>query len=145
MLDPEAIVESLSDDVLINVAVHDQPMQSKEVARFLFGVLAETLEELRLSDEIVEGPTAVVLFEARIRDQAAQGLNVIRHDDSGLVRELTVFFRPIEALELLRDVIGSRMAERFSALEGRARRAGELGATAGAEDISPAAGTTSPA
>ena len=116
-LDPQAITACLTDDVLIRVAVHDQPMQSKDVARFLFGVLSEELRDFRLTDEIVERDKAVILFETTVRGQAAQGLNVIAHDDSGLVRELTVFFRPLEALELLRDVIGSRMAERFGELE----------------------------
>ncbi len=116
-LDAEAITACLTDDVLIRVAVHDQPMQSKDVARFLFGALTEELRDLRLTDEIIEGDKAVVLFETAIRGQTAQGLNVIVHDDSGRVRELTVFFRPLKALELLRDVIGSRMAERFGDVE----------------------------
>lgn len=115
-LEPDAITACLTDDVVIRVAVHDQPMQSKEVARFLFGVLTEEFTDFRLVDEIIEGDKAVVLFETVVRGQPAQGLNVLALDDSDRIRELTVFFRPLEALELLRDVVGSRMAERFGDL-----------------------------
>ncbi len=71
-----------------------------------------------MTDEIVERQNAVVLFETTIGDNVAQGLNVVRMDDSGVVRDLTVFFRPLRALQLIAEVIGSRMAERFGALDG---------------------------
>lgn len=115
--DKSAILDALAEDVIIRVAVHDQPLQGKEVAEFLFGVLQEELGDFRVTDEIVERQNAVVLFETTIGDNLAQGLNVVRMDDSGVVRDLTVFFRPLQALQLIAEVIGSRMAERFGALD----------------------------
>ena len=115
--EPDAIVASLSDDVVIRVAVHDQPMQTKLVAEFLFGVLAEELGDLRVTKEIVEGDTAVVLFETSIGDRAAQGLNVVEQDEAGQVRDLTVFFRPLEALERIAQVVGGHMEKRFGAIQ----------------------------
>src|SRR5687767_12869916 len=53
--DNPGILSSLADDVVIHVAVHDAPMHGKEIADFLFGVLAEELGEIRITDEIVEG------------------------------------------------------------------------------------------
>ena len=35
---------------------------------------------------------------------------------AGQIRDLTVFFRPLPALQLVGEVIGARMAERFRAL-----------------------------
>ena len=114
-LDPEAIVGCLADDVVITVAVHDAPMAGKEVARFLFSVLQDELEQLELTDELIEDDSAVVLFEAQIRDKRAQGLTVARLNDAGDVRELTVFFRPLETLQLIAEVVGARMAAQFGA------------------------------
>ncbi len=111
--DAEGIVGCLAEDVVIRVAVHDAPMQGAGIARFLFGVLAEELGPLRPSGELVEGRTAVVLFETSIGDTAAQGLNVVRLDESGAVRELTVFFRPLAALAAIAEAVGARMADRF--------------------------------
>ena len=114
--DPEAIVSRLAGDVTIRVAVHDAPMHGREVARFLFGVLAEELATPRVTDEIVEGAKAVVRFDTGIGERSAQGLNVLEHDDTGAVRELTVFFRPLEALQAIAEVVGGRMAARFGPL-----------------------------
>lgn len=109
---------SLHDEVVIRVAVHDEPMQGKQTADFLFGVLREELDDLRLTDEIVERDKAVVLFDAALRGQPAHGLNVVRLDEDGLVGELTVFFRPLATLQLISEVIGARMAQQFGELPG---------------------------
>ena len=105
----------LAEDVVIVVAVHDEPMAGREVAQFLFGVLSEELRDLHVTDELIDGDSAVVLFEAEIRGHAAQGLNVVRLDRDGQVRELTVFFRPLATLQVVSEVIGARMAAQFGA------------------------------
>jgi len=111
--DANRIVAALADDVVIHVAVHDAPMTGRDVAGFLFGVLAGELAPPRATAEIVEGAAAVVLFETGIGEQAAQGLNVIAFDGAGAIRELTVFFRPLEALQAIAEVVGARMAAQF--------------------------------
>lgn len=109
----EAIVDQLSEDVIIRVAVHDSPMHGRDIARFLFGILGEELSPPTVTGEIVEDDTAVVLFETSIRGAAAEGVNVIRITDTGRIRELTVFFRPLQSLAVIADVVGARMTERF--------------------------------
>ena len=114
-LDVERIAGLMADDVTIRVAVHDEPMQGKETAQFLFGVLNEELGSMRVTAEIVEGPRAVILFETELRGTSAQGLNVIETAGDRIC-DLTVFFRPLRALQLVAEVIGGRMAERFGAV-----------------------------
>lgn len=111
--DHEGLMSALADEVVIRVAVHDAPMEGKQVADFLFGVLREELGDIALTEEIIEGDKAVVLFETSIQEQKAQGLNVLHLDDSNSVRDLTVFFRPLASLTLIAEVIGARMAAQF--------------------------------
>jgi hypothetical protein len=111
--DQASILGSLSDDVTIRVAVHDEPLRGKDTAAFLFGVLTQELTPFQLTGEIVEGDKSVVLFETSIRGERAQGLNVVAYQPDGLVEDLTVFFRPLTALQLIADVIGGHMAQRF--------------------------------
>ena len=111
--DTDALVAALTNDVVIYVAVHDQPMQGADVARFLFGVLREELGPLKITDEIIENDRAVVLFETSVQGLDAQGLNVIRLNESGLICELTVFFRPLATLARISDIVGARMAAEF--------------------------------
>jgi hypothetical protein len=111
--DPAAILASLSDEVTVRVAVHDEPLQGKDTASFLFGILIQELTPFELTEEIVEGGKSVVLFETSLRGQRAHGLNVVKYQPDGLVAELTVFFRPLAAMQLVADVIGGHMAQRF--------------------------------
>jgi hypothetical protein len=116
--DPASIVASLSDDVAIRVAVHDEPLRGKDTAAFLFGVLTQELTSFKLVDEIVEEEKSVVLFETSLRGEHAHGLNVVAYRPDGLVGELTVFFRPLAALRLVAEVIGNHMEQRFGPREG---------------------------
>lgn len=111
--DPAAILAALSDDVVIRVAVHDEPLRGKDTASFLFGVLTQELTPFELTEEIMEGGKSVVLFETSLRGQRAHGLNVVGCRADGLVGELTVFFRPLAAMQLVAEVIGGHMAQRF--------------------------------
>jgi hypothetical protein len=111
--DQTAILATLSDDVSIRVAVHDEPLLGKDIATFLFGVLTQELTPFELTGEIVEGDKSVVMFETSLRGQRAHGLNVVEYRPDGLVEELTVFFRPLAAMQLVAEVIGGHMAEQF--------------------------------
>jgi hypothetical protein len=91
-------------------------MHGRETAQFLFGVLSEELGSMHVTSEILEGDRAVVLFETELRGTPAQGLNVIE-SSAGQIYDLTVFFRPLPALQMVAEVIGARMAERFGALD----------------------------
>jgi len=115
-LDVDGIVGLMADDVTIRVAVHDEAMQGKQTAQFLFGVLSEELGFVNVTGEIVEGDRAVILFETELRGTPAQGLNVVE-SSTGQIQDLTVFFRPLPALQMVSEVIGARMAERFGALQ----------------------------
>jgi hypothetical protein len=116
--DQARILASLSDDVTIRVAVHDEPLRGKDTAAFLFAVLTHELTRFELVEEMVEGDRSVVLFETSLRGERAHGLNVIAYEPDGLVGELTVFFRPLAALQLVAEVIGGQMAKRFDPPEG---------------------------
>jgi hypothetical protein len=111
--DKAAILASFSDEITIRVAVHDEPLRGKDTASFLFGVLIQELTPFELTEEIVEGDKSVVLFETSLGGQRAHGLNVVKYQPDGLVTELTVFFRPLAAMQLVADVIGGHMAQRF--------------------------------
>jgi hypothetical protein len=111
--DPAAILAALSHDVTIRVAVHDEPLRGKDTASFVFGALTQELAPFELSEEIVEGNKSVILFDTSLRGQRAHGLNVVRYLPDGLVGELTVFFRPLAAMQLVAEVIGGHMAQRF--------------------------------
>lgn len=112
-LEPQRILELLADDIVMHVAVHDDPLAGKPVAQFLFSVLQQELGPIIITDELVDGESAVavVLFDTSIGDVAAHGLNIVHYTEAGEIDELTVFFRPLEALATIADVIGGHMQQ----------------------------------
>lgn len=111
--DQASILATLSDEVMIRVAVHDEPLRGKDTAAFLFAVLTQEFTPFELAEEIVEGDNSVILFETSLRGTRAHGLNVVKCQPDGLVGELTVFFRPLAAMQLVAEVIGGHMAQQF--------------------------------
>lgn len=112
-LEPQQILGLLTDDIVIRVAVHDDPLLGKPVAQFLFSVLQQELGPVTVIGEHVDGDTAVILFDTSIGDITAHGLNVVHHNASGEIDELTVFFRPLQALAKIADIVGSHMQREF--------------------------------
>jgi len=76
--DPALIVASLSDDVTIRVAVHDELLRGKDTAGFLFGVLTEELTPFEQVEEIVEENNAGAERDLR----QSQGLVTAYRDGS---------------------------------------------------------------
>ena len=125
--DPTAILASLSNEVTIWVAVHDEPLQGKETASFLFGVLTQELAPFKLTEEIVEGDKSAVLFETSLRGHRAHGLNVVTYQPPmGWSDQQLLLFRPLAAMQLIADVIGDHMAQQFGTPPPEGMRSADL-------------------
>ena len=114
----ELVLASLADDVVLHVAVHDAPVRGIRPAGFLFSVLMTYFDGFRVLEEVGGDAATVVLFRTGLDGYAgeAEGVNVLRFDDNGLIKELTVFLRPLAALQATADHVGPRMAEKFGQL-----------------------------
>jgi len=64
------------------------------------------------TDELssADGGTVGPVFRARVGTREVEGLDLLRFDEQGKVRELTVMVRPRSALEALFAAVGSRLA-----------------------------------
>ncbi len=113
MTDAAALVAGLAEDVTLRVAVHDEPYEGVAAAAHILGVVLDgvlrDVEEL----ESIEGgaETAVLMFRARVAQHPgrADGLLVVRSGASGRISDLTVYLRPLAALQALDDEMGRRL------------------------------------
>lgn len=110
--DSTAAVEMLADDVVLRVAVHDQPFSGRAAAAQILSVVLDgPLHHIEVT-EIIEGVDAeVLLFRATVKGHPApvDGLLVSRTGADGLIVDLTVFLRPLAALQALADEMGRRL------------------------------------
>ena len=89
-----------------------KPFEGREAIGQLLGILMQVFDEFHYTDELVspDGCTAGLVFRAQVGTKNVEGLDLLRFDEEGKVRELTVMVRPRSALEALFAAVGSRLA-----------------------------------
>jgi hypothetical protein len=103
--DHEGMVAAMAPEVRFHSPVAFRPFAGRDAVAELFGALLQAFEDFRYTDEFESGDTVALVFEARVGDKSVQGLDLLRLDEDGLVREFTVMLRPLSAIMALRDVI----------------------------------------
>jgi ketosteroid isomerase-like protein len=110
--DAEAITDALADDVVFRSPAVFQPYEGKQiVSAILVEGAMRVFEDFRYTDRLEDGDTAVLLFSARVGDRQLDGLDVLRFDADGKVRELMVMVRPLSGLNALAEAMGRRFEE----------------------------------
>jgi SnoaL-like protein len=111
--DAEAVRDALADGVAFRSPVVFRPYEGRDlVATILTEGAMKVFEDFRYRDRFESGEAAALIFAARVSDRELDGLDLLRFDGAGKVRELTVMVRPMSAVHALADA----MARRFEAL-----------------------------
>ena len=110
--DADVVVGALAPDVVLHVAVHDEPVEGPEAARVVFGFLFDGIfSGLHVRDRIGDGDgTRAFVFDVAVEGlpTAAEGANFVRLDAEGRPVEVKVFLRPLRALNIVTRQMGKR-------------------------------------
>lgn len=110
--DPEALTETLAEDVVFRSPVVFKPYEGKEVvAAILIQGAMQVFEDFQYIDHLENGDTAALIFSARVGDRQLNGLDVLRFDADGKIRELMVMVRPLSGLNALAEAMARRFQE----------------------------------
>jgi len=109
--DLEAMTATLREDVVLHSPILFRGFEGRELVVGVLTHVAETLEDFRYTDELAEGDTVALRFKARVGDRELEGIDFLELDAEGLVSELTVFMRPLSAI----NAFNERMAVRLGA------------------------------
>ena len=108
--DLEAISSLLAEDVVFHSPVTFHPFVGRENVSRVLELVSQTFENFRYTDELtVEGAEALV-FRASVGDRELEGIDLLRFDDDGLIRDFTVFVRPMSGLVPLAEAMGQKVA-----------------------------------
>jgi hypothetical protein len=77
-------------------------------------------EDFRYEDRFAGEDGEVLLFSARVGDRELNGIDLLRFDDAGKVRELTVMIRPLSGLTALVEAMGRELEELGVPVPGKA-------------------------
>lgn len=108
--DLEAMVASLTPDVVLHSPVKFSPFEGREAVAALFAILLEVFEDFVYTDEIGGPDPVALIFRCRIGDRQVEGLDLLRHDATGRVEALTVMVRPMSAAVALAEAVRARMS-----------------------------------
>jgi hypothetical protein len=105
--DPEALTATLADDVVFRSPVVFKAYEGKPlVATILTQGAMNVFEDFRYTDQLEDGDAVALIFNARVGDRKLDGLDLLRFDGNGKVRELSVMVRPMSGLNALAEVMG---------------------------------------
>jgi hypothetical protein len=68
-------------------------------------------EDFRYTDQVETGDAAVLAFSARIGDRELDGIDHLRFDSEGRVREMLVYVRPMSGVNALAEAMGRKLEE----------------------------------
>ena len=109
--DHDGIVAALAPDVVLTSPIFEVPFTGIDEAGDLFAVLLDALWPITYVDEI-PGDPHVLHFTAEIKGKTLEGIDLLRFDDQGRIKEITVFFRPFPAVAAFLSETGPKLARR---------------------------------
>jgi hypothetical protein len=110
-----AVVDAFAPDAVIHSPLTGRlTFRGHGQIRAVMEVILDVFDELRYTDELHSGDSAVLLASARVGGKDIEVVDHLRLDEGGKIRELTVFFRPLPATAMAMRLIGSGLGRRKS-------------------------------
>lgn len=109
--DHAAMTAELAETVEFHSPVAFRPFVGLESVSGVLEAVMGTFEEFEYTDELNEGDSTALIFNARVGDKKIQGLDYLRHDDDGKIAEFTVMLRPLSALIAMGEAMAPKVGD----------------------------------
>jgi hypothetical protein len=108
--DPEVLAASLAPDVSFwSPAVH-KPYEGHATVMRMLTAAHHVLGGLAYNETVESDGRTVLFFTARVADRDVEGIDALRFDDEGRVRELIVMIRPHSALTAVMEAMARQLS-----------------------------------
>jgi hypothetical protein len=104
--DLETMLRHMAGDVVLNTPLMAEPVRGKDAIREVVGPLLALVDTFDFR-EIMQGPEHVSsFFKATVGTIELDGMDYWLLDSAGLIKEMTVLWRPLPAAIAVRDRLG---------------------------------------
>jgi hypothetical protein len=103
-----AAEDLLAPDIVFHSPATFHPFVGRETVMRLLGLVAETFENFRYTDELSAGDVHALIFRASIGGRELEGIDLLRLDSDGLIADFTVMLRPISGLLPFAQAMGEK-------------------------------------
>jgi SnoaL-like domain len=107
--DVELMTAVLREDVVLHSPILFRGFEGREMVGQVLTHVAATLEDFTYTDEIATDDTVCLRFKARVGDRELEGIDFLELDAEGKVTELTVFMRPLSAINAFNEQMKQRL------------------------------------
>lgn len=98
-----AAPDLFADDVTFRSPVVFKPYEGRDALLVLLGAVVQVFEDFRYVEQVETGDTAVLMFEATVSGREVQGVDILRFDSNGRIREMVVMVRPMSGMHALAE------------------------------------------
>ncbi len=109
--DFSAVDEILTPDVSFRSPAVYKPYEGRDAVGMILGAVVQVFEDFRYTEQTESGDAAALAFSARVGDRELEGIDLLRFDYEGKVRELAVYVRPLSGLNALAEAMGRKLDE----------------------------------
>ncbi|MGC4814706.1 nuclear transport factor 2 family protein [Micromonospora sp. DT228] len=111
--DAAAAVAAFSPEVTLVSPITEQfAFHGRQQVRDLLEVALAAIDGITYTDQVAEGRTVALFYEAHIGDRRLYEAQRLRLAADGLITEITLFIRPLPALTRLMTRLGPELARR---------------------------------
>jgi hypothetical protein len=107
--DVELMTAALREDVVLHSPILFRGFEGRDMVGQVLAHVAATLEDFAYTDELADGDTVCLRFKARVGDRELEGIDFLELDEEGRVAELTVFMRPLSAINAFNEQMKARL------------------------------------
>jgi hypothetical protein len=118
--DVDALETVLAEDVVFRSPAVFKPYEGREATTLVLRAVSQVFEDFRYDDRFEGADGEVLLFSARVGDRELNGIDLLRFDDDGKVRELTVMIRPLSGLNALVEAMARELERMGVPVPGKA-------------------------
>jgi hypothetical protein len=108
--DMDALERALAPDVVFRSPAVHGPYEGREITMAVLRTVMQVFEGFHYVGELRDGDQHLLRFVCTVGDKEVDGIDLVREDADGLVAELTVFIRPLSALQAVQQAVGARLA-----------------------------------
>ncbi|HEX4753894.1 MAG TPA: nuclear transport factor 2 family protein [Solirubrobacterales bacterium] len=109
--DLDLLRETLADDVVLHSPILFKGFEGRDMAMVVLTNVIEVFEDFRYLDEVHGDGTVVLRFVAKVDGKfEIEGIDYLTLDADGRVTDLTVFLRPLKAVNAFNERMVARLA-----------------------------------
>ena len=97
--------ELFAEDVTFRSPAVFKPYEGRDAVAMLLTAVSQVFEDFRYTEQIETGDVAALAFSATVGDRELDGIDLLRFDGEGKVREMAVYIRPMSGLHALAEAM----------------------------------------